>query len=361
MGLAFGDINCDGHMDAFATSFGDYLLPSMGFSTPNGLDSSRYHLALGTPEGVFTTPQTLPNGLHANPFGWGTGIVDYDNDGDSDVIYYGNLGVGILVSADNPGVILRNEGDCSGTFSWDHAATIANDERVLRQTVQGVALGDLDDDGFVDIVHAAGQYVPDSVPLTPVPAKFGSVFDDTAFLLPTFINMGPVEYEWSGHDVEEGFLGVNLSSGNGNHWVKVGVMGAKGLTAGGAVNRSGIGAIVKFTPKKGKQVMSPVLGGSSYASEHSLVQGFGLGSASKGTVDVLWPGRVLNRLYDVEAGEHVTIPEIPCDFSGDWASRNAYVSCVDVALGDLLSGGYINNAMKTRLRKSALKAYDTTH
>ena len=110
------------------------------------------------------------------------------------------------------------------------------------------------------------------------------------------------------------------------------------------MNRDGIGAIVKFTPKNGKQVLSPVLGGSSYASEHSLVQGFGLGSKDEGQADVLWPGGVHSRLYHVQASEQVTIPEIPCDFVKSWPSKKAYTTCVDDALGQLRANGTINHS-----------------
>src|SRR5262249_35433659 len=147
----------------------------------------------------------------------------------------------------------------------------------------------------------------------------------------------------------------------GNNWVKVRVIGTKGLTSGGHVNRDGIGAIVKFTPNAGKQVMSPVLGGSSYASEHSLIQGFGLGTGTSGTVEVFWPGAIKNRLYNVAAGETVTIPEIPCDFAAAWPRKNLYKQCVQGALNQLVSGGVITPAARTRLLDSAIQAFDATH
>ena len=123
-------------------------------------------------------------------------------------------------------------------------------------------------------------------------------------------------------------------------------------------NRDGIGAVVKFKPDGGKQVMYPVLGGSSHASQHSLTQGFGLGSASRGTVEILWPGGVKNRLYDVAAGERVVIPEIPCSFKSPWSSKAMYRKCVDDALADLVKNNTITGTMRNRLRTSALRAFD---
>lgn len=363
MGYSFGDFDCDGNMDFFATSQGDFIAPHDGAAEPPGFETSRW--MLGGPGGAFTDSKIVEvgaPGLGAMPFGWGTGTPDYDNDGDTDIVYFGNLTVNTYAFADNPGVVLENHG-CKAEFTWDKPATASSAERTLRQDVEGLALGDLDDDGFVDLVHAGGAYVPDTIPLVEVPSLFGGVFDETAFFLPQFVPIGPFEWEWSGHVTEDdGYLGMQLSSGNGNGWVKVRLRGSKGLTGAGAVNRDGIGAVVSFRPKGGKAVLYPVLGGSSHASQHSLVQSFGLGKAKKGTLDVLWPGGVRNRLYDVGAGERLTVPEIPCDFAGHWpGGKNAFKACVDGALGELQAGGSVGSKLRARLRQSALTAYDAEH
>src|SRR5205085_9073605 len=86
--------------------------------------------------------------------------------------------------------------------------------------------------------------------------------------------------------------------GNGNNWVNVALVGTKGY--GGAVNRDGIGATVRFTPQHGKPSMLPVLGGSSSLSQNSLVLGFGLGPARRGTLEGVWPNGVKNRRYHVD-------------------------------------------------------------
>lgn len=355
MGLSFGDVDCDGHMDYFATTLGDYAMQQMGIPLPPPNNTSQWFL--GSATGKFSAPGV--GALGATPFGWGTGMADFDNDTDTDIVFYGSLDLAPMISADNPGVLLSNQG-CSGQFSWDAAATAANAPFVLRNTVEGVATGDLDDDGFTDVVWVSSSHVPEPTPLVRTVWGWGSPFDATAFTIPTFIPIGPFEWEWAGVQVDNGYLGIEMNSGNGNGWAKIEVMGTKDLTNLGANNRSGIGAIVKFQPKNRPQVMSPVLGGSSFTSQHALVQTFGMGNANKGTVTVKWPGGVNNRLYDVKPGERLFIPEIPCDFAGTWANKNQYKKCVNDALTDLEDAGVITKAEAKRLSKNAVKAYGDT-
>ncbi len=88
---------------------------------------------------------------------------------------------------------------------------------------------------------------------------------------------------------------------------------------------------------------------------------FGLGSAASGTVDVLWPGGVRNRLYDVAAGERILFPEIPCSFDGNWPNRQAFRLCVRDALKTYRhpSVDWISNPDDfKRFEDSMLRAFD---
>ena len=356
MGLAFGDLNHDGLMDFFATSTGDYMVQEFGVPIPPDLATSRWFLGLQTPKGTFEPPPAPPSA-----FGWSAQIFDYDNDGDADVTYYGALNVGPFVSADNPGVILENDGAANLTLNL--APTAQTHDKVRRSDCNSMATGDLNNDGYPDIVHVSGHYLdPAKIPLVPMRSKWDSPFDATALVAPTFFAIGPWEWEWAGQEPDEGMMGVQISDGGThNNWVKVSVKGTKDLTFLGKNNRDGIGAVVKFTPKGGKPAMSPVLGGSGSAGQHSLVQSFGLGKAKKGTVEVLWPGGVRNRLYDVEEGEHVTIPEIGCSYS-DWrGNRASYLACVNGAVNQLYFRDVITAELAARLRDSARRAYDDSH
>jgi hypothetical protein len=294
--------------------------------------------------------------LRATPFGWGTSASDYDNVGDTDLICYGGLEAGIYVETSNPGAILRNP-DCSARFERDEQA-LAHTTNHSRRPVEGVAMGDLNRDGFLDIVTAAGSTIPESLPLMPYSVEYGGPFESTAWWVPTFRPDPQAEFIWNGIDLEEGTLSIEVNSGgNGNGSATVRVRGSAGTLPEGRVNRDGIGAVVRFQPEGGKPVLRPVLGGASYASQESLEGVFGLGAAEGGTVEVLWPGGVRNRLYDVRRGERVLLPEIPCSYSADWPSAEAYRACVEGGLDGLARGSVIGPAERTRLLASALRAF----
>jgi hypothetical protein len=359
-GLAFGDLNCDGRLDIFGTNIGDYIF-NPGFFLP-GAHASRW--LLGASGGTFTDPGL--GALVTAPTGWGAAMADYDNDGDSDIIYHGGYEFSIYWDESNPGVVLNNSG-CSAHFTWDSAALASTNH--LDRNVEGLATGDFNNDGFVDVVTVASFDVNPGQMRVPLPsAPAGSIFDPTATMY--FIaRPGAVDYllfEWQGFTRRAGSLAVEINSGNGNRWAAFKLVGSKDLVdnhfAHGRVNRDGIGGIVRFTPQGGQPTLTPVLGGSSYASQNSLTVQVGMGGALRGTVDVLWPGGVKNRLYNVFSTERLTLPEIPCSFDAA-VSRQSYLQCVTASLGDLLQahGGPLTIVEAARLELSAIRAYEESH
>jgi hypothetical protein len=352
MGLTVGDYNCDSRLDFFGTDIGVYV------GTPGS--SSRW--SLQNPDGTYSTPGV--GDLGGTPFGWGTSTFDYDNDGDLDIVYHGGISLIRYVVADNPGVVLQNQG-CTGVFDWD-AGAITRDH--LLRMVNGVATGDLDDDGFFDVVSASSyDIVPGNPYIFPVTA-FGlnrGIFDSVAafqFVLSAgqmpgfFVPADPLP------ELADGTLSVEISSGdNGNGWVKSRLVGNAGILPRGTVNRNGIGAVVSFTPDGGVPAMQPVMGGSSFASQDALEVGFGLGDAASGTLEVLWPGGVRNRLYDVEDGERIVMPHIPCSFDAEWRNFGRYNACVMRTLNGYKRAGLITPQERNRLRDSARRAYLDAH
>ena len=367
MGLSFGDVECNGTLDFFSTSMGNYL----------GGPNAQSGLFIRNANNTYTwANQVAGSPISRNPFGWGTVMIDYDNDADTDIAYHGGMDILNLIGKDNPGVVFRNTGVCSGIYSWDRTALGTTDH--LHRVVEGVATGDLNDDGFYDLVTVSSFDIapgnPAFVPFTrltgPVdPGGFDTVasFQNilTARTFPGFlvpVNPFPT--------LLDGTLTVEMNSaGNGNNWVKVKVLGTAGILERNEehypnkpINRDGIGAIVKFTPAGGPTSMQPVLGGSSYASQNELAVGFGLGAATSGTVDVITPGGFRNRLYNVAAGERLRFPMVPCSYNDpNWRKRSDYETCVNHALNDFKHAGLITNAERQRFRDSARQAWEDTH
>jgi hypothetical protein len=75
-------------------------------------------------------------------------------------------------------------------------------------------------------------------------------------------------------------------------------------------------------------------------------------------VDILWPGGIRNRFYDLHATENVVLPEIPCSYDGDWDSKHDYRQCVGQALDQLSQQGKTGGGMRGRLMASAMRAFD---
>lgn len=353
MGLSFGDLNCDGQMDIFGSNFGDYgLIPNGDYSL--GDSASRWFLGQG--DGAFSDPEV--GRLVATPFGWGTSVFDYDNDADGDIVFHGGMDLIMTVDQTNAGVLLQNQ-NCSADFVRDTDALTV--DHGLRN-VQGAAVGDLNNDGFVDIVSVSSFDTSDTFPRVSYGVAYGSVFDADAVFVPAFSPISETTFAWNGLIFPDGTLSVEINSAdNGNRWAAVQVLGTIGIATDSVVNRDGIGAVVTFTPKHGTPSMQPVLGGSSYASQDSLTAHFGLGRANKGVVDVLWPGGVGNRLYNVRRGETVTFPEIPCSYDADWSSRGEYVSCLKGALLELVYADVLTWRESARFFWSGVRAYYSVH
>ncbi|HSN86326.1 MAG TPA: hypothetical protein VL025_06180, partial [Thermoanaerobaculia bacterium] len=84
---------------------------------------------------------------------------------------------------------------------------------------------------------------------------------------------------------------------------------------------------------------------------------FGLGTARRGMVEVLWPGGTRNRFYGVKASDRVVFPEIPCSFDADWDGPAEYITCVAGELNRLRRAGLLDNETSLRFYASAIRAY----
>ena len=348
MGLAFSDFNSDGYLDVFGTNMGDYAFLPVGVPYALNVSSSRW--LFGGPGGTFTDPGV--GDLVSSTFGWGALAEDFDNDTDTDIAYMGGISLQLVAANDTPGVVLVNDGQ--GNFAHEVGAF---GFRGLERNPTALASADLDEDGRVDVVSLSSFSIPNFFPLVPVGADYGSTFDDTAFFVPLMSPVGPDQFVWNELLLTGGNLAVDLNrTESGHNSTNVTAMGTIGLTSGGTVNRDGIGAMLFFTPRHGPTAIRPVQGGSSHVSQNSRAKTFGLGSARRGTLEVLWPGGVRNRLYGVRRNRRVVMPEIPCSYDDTSISDGEYVHCVALSLGELIAGGHITPRQFRKLFFSAIVA-----
>jgi hypothetical protein len=356
MGFAVADYDGNGTIDFYATNVGDWIEILFGLPYTNGDLTSRWFLNDG--KGKFADPGVNPEVL-ASGWSWGTSALDYDNDGDFDIVSYGGFDTGPIVDRSNPRTLLNNDGHAH--FHVDFEAYDGSVD-ALRRNDHGVASGDLNGDGFEDVVSVSDVEGASFFPTVAYPFGPGGVYQGKASLIPSWIPQPDGSFTWSGVQLLPGTLAIEMNSaGNGNNSVNVETVGTVGIATGARTNRDGIGAVVRFTKISGGTASQPILGGSSHASQDSLLAHFGLGKARRGMVEVVWQGGVRNRLYAVKAGERVLFPEIPCDYAIQWPSKAAYTSCVDKALGEIKAAGVLSSGEAARFRDSALHAYDLTH
>ncbi len=228
MGLAIGDYDNDGKVDFHITNFSD--------------DSNVLYRNEG--EGNFTDV-TFQTGLGepSIPFlGWGTSFLDYDNDGWEDLIV-ANGHVYPAVDDHQWGtsyaqqtLLFRNLKN--GKFERVGAAPGSGLARAL--TARGLAVGDLDGDGRLDVV------------INNIDSK------------PTLLH--------------------NVTSSAGN-WLSVRLVG----DTSEKTSRDAIGARVFVTTGKTRQ-RRDVISGTSYASQNDLAVHFGLGTATQvEKLEIKWP------------------------------------------------------------------------
>lgn len=240
MGISLADCNGDGHIDVFKTNFaGDH---------PN--------LYLNRGKGIFEDG-VLRAGLGVNPqyVGWGVGFVDLDNDGQVD-IFQANGHVYPELDAKagneeyrNPRLVYRNLGGCR----FEDVSHLAGAAVSEKHSSRGVAFGDIDNDGDVDVL---------------------------------IMNMNE----------PPALLRNDVS--NKNHWVRVKLQGTKS-------NRSAIGAEV--TVGKQKQV---VMSQTSFLSHSDLRLHFGLGGAVEtGAIRVKWPSGEVQEFASAKADQEVLLVE----------------------------------------------------
>ncbi|MGH9200298.1 MAG: FG-GAP-like repeat-containing protein, partial [Vicinamibacterales bacterium] len=245
MGSDLGDHDNDGDEDLFVTNFSD-----------------DYHtLYRNDGKGLFTDV-TAAAGLdpaRRSSLGWGTGFFDYDNDGDLDLfvatghVYPQVDGNDPATSYRQQNLLFRNEG--SGRFV--NVSDQSGPALLQRRSSRGVAFGDYDDDGDLDIAVINENDVP-------------------ALL--------------------------RNDGGNNRRWLKVRLVGRQS-------NRDGIGARV-YVRAGGRLQSRAVRLSGGYCSSHDPRIHFGLDrEPAADSLEVRWPSGKRQRFDNVSAGHLITIDE----------------------------------------------------
>jgi hypothetical protein len=234
MGIAVGDYNRDGKVDFHITNFSD------DYNTLYRNDGEASFTDVSFAAGLAQV--TIPF------LGWGTGFLDYDNDGWLD-IFVANGHVYPAVDQQDWGttyaqrpLLFRN---LNGSKFEEVPANPKSGLAVLVPA-RGAAFGDLFNDGHIDVVM--------------------NVMDSTPVLLRNVVK-------------------------NSNHWVTLKLVG------GAKSPRDAIGAKV-FLTAGGARQRGDVFSGGSYASTSDPRLHFGLGAADKvEKVEIFWPSGAKEEIH----------------------------------------------------------------
>lgn len=243
MGVDFRDYDNDGQPDLFITD-----LAMQGWALFRNVKGQFQYASAAT--GI--------DRISRRHSGWGTSFTDFDNDGWKDLFVVQSHVMDNIETTQpglhylEPPVMLRNvKGkfeDVSGSSGEVFSVPVAG---------RGAAIGDLDNDGFEDVV---------------------------------FTSLG-------------GEARILHNGGNKNHWILINTIGT-------VSNRDGIGAQIHVVSESGQEQWEIVSTAGSYLSARDKRVHFGLGSDRKiKTLEITWPSGIIQRLDDVAADQILTVTE----------------------------------------------------
>ena len=244
MGTDFADYDNDGWPDVFVDALGNqkYAL----YRNNNGTFE---YISDSSGIGRITA-------LHS---GWGAGMIDNDNDGWRDLfVAQGHVMDNIELMQPSlryrePLLLMKNTAGKFRDVSRESGAPFQ-----VPLAARGVAFGDLDNDGFLDVAINCN--------------------DGEAIVLR---NQG----------------------GNRNHWLSVNLIGSQS-------NRHGIGARLRLVTAGGLEQHAFASTAGSYLSASDKRVHFGLGSSNEARLlEIAWPSGVTQSLKSVAADQIVTVTE----------------------------------------------------
>ncbi len=234
---AWGDVDNDGDMDAFVLNY-----------------DVNSNMMLNDGSGVFTdvtsTCGIAPTDTY---FGMNATFHDFDNDGNLDLLISGT-----------EHYLYTGNGD--GTFNLQANPFVYNTNKITSH-----AVGDLNDDGFLDVY-----------------ASYCNIYNS-----PSSRN-------------DRLWMNGSIAAGNTNHWIKFDLVGG---AANGFSSLNGIGAIVKIYGAFGIQVRE-VRSGEAYGTQNSFEMHFGLGqNTGIDSVTIQWPSGIVDKMLALPADQNITVNE----------------------------------------------------
>ena len=245
MGIDFADYDNNGWPDVFINSLANQRYSLYRNDEGQGLSY------VSGPAGVA--------GVTMQHSGWGAKFVDYDNDGWKDLfVAQGHVMDNIALTQPSlrykePLLLMQNR---RGRF--EDVSRLSGEAFQLPLAARGAAVGDLNNDGWVDIAVNC--------------------------------NEGPA-------------VVLMNRGGNGNHWLILNTVGTRS-------NRDGIGASIRVVSDSGFEQFGYVSTAGSYLSASDKRVHFGLGQdgAAK-LIEITWPSGVVQKLTNVAADRIVTVKE----------------------------------------------------
>ena len=244
MGVDFGDYDNDGLLDLIAVNYQQQ--PNALYRNDNG--------------SFFTDVSFVAGMADSLPYvGWGADFFDVDNDGDKDLLIANGHLQDTVEAYDGTttypqrNYLLINNGQ--GRFV--DVSMKAGSGLASRKVSRGVATGDYDNDGDLDMLICNA--------------------DDTPQLL-------------------------RNDSGNQGNWILIRTIGTRS-------NRAGIGTRVKIQADDLTQI-DEVRGGSGYLSQNDLRLHFGIGTHKRiDRIEARWPSGIVDIIRDVAPNQIITITE----------------------------------------------------
>lgn len=230
--------------------------------------------------GVFTDISAIA-GINVTPIQtWSSAVADFDNDDDMDVIITASAGTHKF---------FRNNLDTS-TAAFTNITAGSGWDTNTSTNIDNVAY-DFDNDGKVDVLGGGNKIMFN---------KGNNVFEATNY---TAISVGAI-----GDLNNDGFLDilngttVRYAIPNGNNWVKVTLQGIQS-------NRNGIGARVEIYGPFGKQIRD-IRSGEGFKYMSSLNAHFGIGTHTTiSQIVINWPSGVVDVINNPNINETLSVIE----------------------------------------------------